>query len=243
MMVDWKIDNNAERSLRAVVLGRNYRRLAIMQGSHCDRWSRLSHGSPPFIITGLARTPEHDPVDDSGRYASRCLKTLHSPLFHRQVCLNIRMSGRGFSCPSQRAITVISTRACTRCRVMECRNTFGEIRRRLSSGYFLAAFSLANSSRSATLVRVKRPPVRVGNSSCSDPVAPLSCSHRLICLAVSSHRGTCHSLRPLPRMRKRGLSRARHPRLGGWSVQRLAFQCHKAWRTSRGRVDRSNCQE
>jgi transposase len=42
-----EIDNNAvARSLRAVVLGRNYRRLAIMQGSHCDGWRAGARAVP-----------------------------------------------------------------------------------------------------------------------------------------------------------------------------------------------------
>src|SRR5713101_5818229 len=62
------IDNNvSEREMKRVVLNRNYRRLAIMQGSRSNKWGAGFVGnSPPFIITGLARTPERDPGADSG---------------------------------------------------------------------------------------------------------------------------------------------------------------------------------
>jgi hypothetical protein len=41
------IDNNvSEREMKRVVLNRNYRRLAIMQGSHCDGWRAGARAVP-----------------------------------------------------------------------------------------------------------------------------------------------------------------------------------------------------
>lgn len=66
-----------------------------------------------------------------------------------------------------------------------------EIRRRVSSGYFLATFSAASCGRSVTLVRVKRPPMRFGNNRCSDRLdSALSTIAQsvLLCCSISCQR-------------------------------------------------------
>jgi len=80
-----------DRHIPAIILGSRLCEVPLRpMGS-----GRSRQVSPPYIITGLAQTPERDLGAIADRYASKFLKILRSPLFHCQVCLNVRMSGRG----------------------------------------------------------------------------------------------------------------------------------------------------
>jgi len=110
----------------------------------------------------------------------------------------------GLSCPSQSAITVISTPPWSMCIAVECRMEWGETLRLASCGQALAALWTASWSRVMTAGRVSCVPDLLGNNGRSGLLSMWG-NHLRISAAVVRHSGTLRSLRPLPRMRTAAL--------------------------------------
>jgi|HubBroStandDraft_1064217.scaffolds.fasta_scaffold19718_4 hypothetical protein len=65
-----------------------------MQGSHLAGGQRAAQATAHLTLQALQELQKAIRGAIADRFASGFLKILQSLLFHRQVCLNVRMSGR-----------------------------------------------------------------------------------------------------------------------------------------------------
>src|SRR5450631_3625854 len=96
----------------------------------------------------------------------------------------------GLSCPSHRAITLMSTPDCRRCMAVECLRQCGEIVLPTRLGVVSAAALTANARRCVTLDRVIACPPRLGSSADVGVRSGLNFSQARITLTVDRQSGT-----------------------------------------------------
>ena len=101
------------------------------------------------------------------------------------------------SCPSQRAMTVMSTPDCRRCMAVVCRNVWGDTCRPCSVAHPSAATRTERRSRSSTPARDRGWPARFGNTGAVGSGRVRS-RHWARMRSVLFQRGTIRCLRPLP---------------------------------------------
>ena len=112
--------------------------------------------------------------------------------------MQVDLGGLDCSWPSQSAITEVSTPACSSRIAEVCRSTCGVIFFPASDGQAAAAVAACLVRRCSITSRLRRRPVRVGNSG--SPGCPArSASQTRIAATVCVVSGVIRCLRPLPR--------------------------------------------